>query len=82
MIKLTKDQRQELSADAPRVLDPETDIRYVLVREDVYERIEALLVPGRLTASEQQAALHAAGIRAGWDDPAMDVYDREDAQQP
>jgi hypothetical protein len=81
MIELTAEQRLQLNTDVPRVIDPETQTRYVLVKEDVYERLEALLVPHRLTISEQQAALHAAGLRAGWDDPDMDVYDREESQQ-
>ena len=80
MIELTAEQRLELNAVIPRVFDPETRTRYVLVKEEVYERLEALLVPDRLTIAEQQAALHAAGMRAGWDDPEMDIYDRE-AQQ-
>ena len=78
MIELTAEQRLQLNTDFPRVIDPETLTKYVLVKEDVYERLEALLVPDRLTVSEQQAALQAAGLRAGWDDPEMDVYDREE----
>ena len=81
MIELTADQRVQLNTDGPRVIDPETRTRYVLVREDAYERLEAFLVPKRLTPNEQQAALHAAGLRAGWDDPEMDVYDREESEQ-
>ncbi len=63
MIQLTAEQRLELTTDAPRAIDPETHIRYVLVREELYERLEALLTLGRLTDFEQQAALHAAGLR-------------------
>ncbi len=82
MIELTPVQRLGLNDDPPRVLDPETRTRYVLVREDVYERLEALLVPDRLLASEQQAAvLRATALRAGWDDPEMDVHDREASEQ-
>jgi hypothetical protein len=81
MIELTAEQRLGLNTDAPRVFDPQTRTTYVLVREEVYERLEALLVPDRLTLSEQQVALHAAGLRAGWDDPEMDVYDREESEQ-
>jgi hypothetical protein len=66
MIELTAEQRLELQADVPRAIDPFTRTKYVLVKEDVYERLEALLVPDRLTVAEQQAALHAAGLRAGW----------------
>lgn len=81
MIELTSEQRLELNTEAPRVIDPETRTRYVLVKEDVYERLQALLVPDRLTIPEQQAALFAAGLRAGWDDPEIDVYGREESQQ-
>jgi hypothetical protein len=81
MIELTDKQRLQLNTEAPRVIDPQTQTRYVLIREDVYERIEALLLPNRLTVSEQKAALYAAGLRAGWNDPEMDAYDHEDLQQ-
>jgi hypothetical protein len=80
MIELTAEQRLELNAVVPCVIDPETKTRYVLVKQEVYERLEALLVPDRLTLPEQQAALRAAGLRAGWDDPEMDVYDREESE--
>jgi hypothetical protein len=49
----------------------------VLVREEVYERFQHLLVPERLTTLEQQAILQAAGKRAGWENPEIDVHDRE-----
>lgn len=81
MIELTEQQRQELKADVPRVIDPQTKKTYVLVSEDAYERMQALLAPERLPRAEQQALLHAAGLRAGWDDPEMDIYDREEKNQ-
>jgi hypothetical protein len=78
MIELTEQQRQELEKDPPRVLDPQTKKIYVLVSEEAYERMQALIAPERLPRSEQQALLHAAGLRAGWDDPEMEIYDREE----
>ena len=56
----------------------------MLVTEELYERMQELLVPERLTMAEQQAILRDAGKRAGWDDPEMDVYDREEttSEQP
>ena len=78
MIELTEEQRQELEADLPRAIDPQTRKTYVLVSEETYERMQALLVPDRLSLAEQRAILDAAGKRAGWDDPEMDVYDREE----
>jgi hypothetical protein len=81
MIELNEEQRRELKAEVPRAIDPQTKTTYVLVREDAYERMQALLAPQRLPISEQQALLHAAGLRAGWDDPDMDIYDREEPNQ-
>jgi hypothetical protein len=78
VVELTPEQRLELMADAPRFIDPDTSTTYVLVKEEIYECLEALLVPDRLTAAEQRLVLHAAGMRARWDDPEMDIYDRED----
>jgi len=44
MIELTAEQRQALTAEQPpRVIDPETRKRYVLVAEEVYERLKELL---------------------------------------
>jgi hypothetical protein len=79
MIELTDHQRRELDEPLPRIIDPETKKIYVLISEEAYERIQALLAPGRLPPSEQNALLHAAGLRAGWADPEMDVYDREES---
>ena len=78
MIELTEQQRQELQSNLPRVLDPLTNQIYVLVSEEAYERMQALLAPEHLPSIEQQALLSAAGLRAGWDDPEMDIYDREE----
>ena len=78
MIELTEQQRAELKGELPRAIDPETKKTYVLISEDAYERMQALLTPERLPRSEQLAVLKAAGMRAGWDDPEMDAYDREE----
>ena len=78
MFELTEQQRQVLNTDLPRVFDPRTKKIYVLVSAEEYERMQALLAPERLPRTEQQAMLHAAGLRAGWDDPEMEIYDREE----
>jgi hypothetical protein len=42
-MQLTLQQREVLKTEeAPRLIDPETNTRYVLVREDVYERMRKL----------------------------------------
>jgi hypothetical protein len=43
MIELTPEQRAALEAGDTRVRDTATDATYVLVREDVYERMKAAL---------------------------------------
>jgi hypothetical protein len=45
MIELTEQQRQELNGNGERVrvLDPATRTEYVLVRADIYARLQALL---------------------------------------
>ncbi len=81
MIVLTEEQSRELQKDFARAIDPKTKKVYVLVSEEKYEGIQVLLAPGRVPLAEQKAILQAAGFRAGWDDPEMDVYDCEDADQ-
>ena len=62
-----------------RAIDPETKQEYVLVRAELYERLKALLYDdGDWTPEEQLSLLAASGKRAGWDDPAMDIYDNYD----
>lgn len=76
---ITPELRQavEQSGEEPvRIEDPETHRRYVVVREDVYERLRSLvgLEMGEVTPDEQRAALARLGQSLGWDDPAMDIY--------
>jgi hypothetical protein len=46
MIELTSEQRQALSQNGSeplRALDPSTNVEYVLIRAEIYERLKALL---------------------------------------
>ncbi|MCI0460557.1 MAG: hypothetical protein L0Z62_26685 [Gemmataceae bacterium] len=64
MIELTEQQRAELDQRQPvEVRDPKTNEVYVLLRKDVYERVQRLV--------------REVNERADWDDPAFDVYDRD-----
>jgi len=86
MIELTLEQRQAVAQEKkslPRVLDPETKTMYVLVREEIYERMKGLLsadgeanFPGDL----YPMVMEVFG-RDGWDDPAMDVYNDLDPRR-
>lgn len=73
---LTEEQSRAVAAqpDEPvRVLDPATRQPYVLLSEELYERVREL-VEG-LRAADGYPAVDRA-FAAGWNDPAMDDYDR------
>ena len=78
MIELTREQRKAVEDEAenpPRVLDPVTQTKYVLVREEVYDKARHLFDAGE-GDFVRELAPHVLEIfgRDGWDDPAMDVY--------
>jgi len=61
----------------PRVIDPNTSKVYYLVAAEQYERIRALLEPVDALTETYPAQLESA-LRAGWNDPVMNDYDRYD----
>jgi len=79
MIELTLEQRQAVARGEetpPRVVDPITHARYVLLREEVYDRVRRLFDiddPGQFARDLSPHVLELFG-REGWDDPSMDVY--------
>ncbi len=76
-IELTEQQQQQLDNQAdqpPRVINPRTHERYVLLKEEVFEKVRDLFDGGRLTEDERRVILQGVWKRAGWDDPAMDDY--------
>jgi hypothetical protein len=79
-IELTEEQRQCVEgAEVPvRVIDPKTNTGYVLLREDLYSRVQSLFETGPLTEEERRVILQGVWRRAGWDDPAMDDYAKLD----
>ena len=58
MIQLREDQLQALDAaeQPPVAVDPRTGQEYLLIRREVYERVQGILKP----------------FNRGWDDPADD----------
>jgi hypothetical protein len=76
-IELSNDQRQAIeSVGTPlKLVDPRTGNVYVLVKEAVFVRVQALL--GDELADTYPAQIESA-MRAGWDDPAMDEYNDYD----
>lgn len=65
-----------------RVNGPAQQASFVLVRAEVYDRFKSLFEADPVTEQERMFQLQKFGQRAGWDDPAMDVYDDLDPRRP
>jgi hypothetical protein len=75
MIELTEEQRQELTGPQPfRVVDPSTHQRYVLVREEIYERLRAALDEGALDSRDVGALIERTMREYDADDPLLESY--------
>ena len=85
MIAMPKDVQEAVHAseDHPvRLTDPATNVQYVLLPAEVYDRIQDRLYDqSALTRDEKRALMLQAGLRAGWDDPEMSVYDDLDPRR-
>ena len=89
MIALSKEIQQAVQSakDTPvRLVDPETNVEYVVLPAETFEQLRdgVYYDDGPITEEERRALLIQAGLRAGWNDPEMDVYNdldprREDA---
>ena len=83
MIELTMEQRKAVATDAeapPRVLDPSTHTKYVLVPEEVYDRVRRVFEADEDSQFVREMTPQVLKIfgRDGWDDPSMDVYNELD----
>ncbi|MFY9556369.1 MAG: hypothetical protein WAV20_06200 [Blastocatellia bacterium] len=78
MITLPKEIQEAVrsSEDQPiRLTDPEANSEYILVPADLDDRIRDLFYEhSTSTKDERRALMLRAGLRAGWDDSDMDVY--------
>jgi hypothetical protein len=61
-----------------RLVDPETNTVYVLMRAEVFDQVRAVLREDEAELADTYAAQGEAAIRAGWDAPGMDDYDHYD----
>jgi hypothetical protein len=77
MIELTEQQLQALRAAGdtpPVVVDPKTKTTYVLLRQDVYQRLtQPEYDDSPWTEEEMELLAWEAGKQAGWED--MEDYD-------
>jgi hypothetical protein len=71
------------SEDQPiRLIDPETNSEYVLLPASLYDQIRDLFYEhSTLTRGEKRELILQAGLRAGWDDPEIDVYNDLDPRR-
>ena len=83
MIALSKEIRQAVQTakeNPVRLIDPETNVEYVVLPIETFEQIQngVYYDDSPLTPEERRALLIQAGLRAGWDNPEMDVYNELD----
>jgi len=86
MIELTADQERALAQQGetpPRAIGPDTRTTYVLVKEEVYNRVKSLFAEDEDNQSLRDMYPHVMEVfgRDGWNDPAMDVYNELDPRK-
>ncbi|MDZ4684769.1 MAG: hypothetical protein SH850_06725 [Planctomycetaceae bacterium] len=76
-IPMPEEIRQAVRDAAPRpvfLVDQQTANEYVILPLGEFVRLCQEAAPDGFTEEEQKWLIVQAGLRAGWDDPAMDVY--------
>jgi hypothetical protein len=84
MLELTAEQHQALVANGKepvRAIDPATKAEYVLIRAEVYDRIQSLVGNDPSWVESAYLASLETFARDGWDDPRMGVYDALDPRK-
>ncbi len=84
MLSLPADFRAAIKEAGNRPIyaeNSDTGETFVLMSIKAYEELENGLWPGRLTNEEQIYLLREAGLRAGWDNPEMDIYNDLDPRK-
>lgn len=83
MIALPKDLQDAVrrAGDQPvHVTDLDTNAEYVVVPVKLFEDLTAGIPQKVLSQAEQVKLLVATGLRVGWDDPELDVYNDVEPQ--
>ncbi len=85
MITLSKEIQQAIKdyqVTPVRLVDPETNVEYIVLPVEAFERMrKGIDYDGPITEEERRHLLIQAGLRAGWDDPEMDVYNELDPRR-
>jgi hypothetical protein len=83
LIALPKDLQEVVrrAGDQPvHVTDVDTNAEYVVVPVKLFEAMAAGIPRKVLSKDEQVRLLVATGLRVGWDDPEMDIYNDVEPQ--
>ena len=86
MIPLSKEIQeavQKYEDNLIRLIDPETNVEYVVLLAEAFEQMRNAVYydDGPITEEERRALLIQAGLRAGWNDPEMDIYNDLDPRR-
>jgi hypothetical protein len=78
MIDLTDEQRQELTREMPQLRDPATQQTYVLVRREIYDRLQQLL-PTEIELSKREVSKLVERAMKEYDegDPTLELYQND-----
>lgn len=86
MIALSEELRQAVKDSKDnlvRLVDPETNAEYVVLPAETFDQLQEGLFydDSPLTEEERSALLVELGLKIGWDDPEMDVYNELDPRR-
>lgn len=84
-VQLTEQQWSDIMREPEvpaSVSDPSQNSTFVLVRAETYERFKSFFEDDSVTEQERLTQLQQFGRRAGWEDPAMNVYEDLDPRRP
>jgi hypothetical protein len=78
-----RDAVRRASGKPVQVIHQASGETFVVLPQDTYDALWAEPIPEGFTDAEQDYLLREAGMRAGWDDPANDIYnDLDPRKQP
>lgn len=72
---------RQASGKPVQLVDQSTGEMFVVLPQDFYDALWSESIPEGFTDEEQDYLLREAGKRAGWDDPANDIYNDLDPRK-
>lgn len=86
MITISEELRQAVQdskENLVRLVDPDTNAEYVVLPAKTFDQLQEGLIydDSPLTEEERSALLVELGLKIGWDDPEMDVYNELDPRR-